>query len=85
MNHNLTAVALTIMTLGIIAIFNIIPGAGFYAGAIMLACGGAILLGQFVTREGPFLSPAGWTRLPNAPVQFRAQEVILPETERRPS
>jgi hypothetical protein len=57
MSHNLTAVALTIVMLGITATFDIIPGAGFYAGPAMLAIGGVTLVSQFVTRNGAFLSP----------------------------
>lgn len=84
MNHNLTAVALTSVTLGIIAIFDIIQGAGFYAGAVMLALGGVVLLRQLVSR-GPFLSPARSTRPPTSPVHSTAIGAILPEPERRPA
>ncbi len=51
MNHNLTAVALTIFALGIIAAFEIIPGAGLYAGITMLLVGAVALLSQLV---GPY-------------------------------
>jgi hypothetical protein len=48
MDRNLTTVALTILTLGGIATFDIIPGAGFTAGAVLLAAGGMIFIGQFM-------------------------------------
>jgi hypothetical protein len=58
MNHNLTAVALTLLALGLIAAFDIIPGAGFYAGIVMLTAGGGSLAAQFAMRTWPFLFEA---------------------------
>jgi hypothetical protein len=43
MNGNLIAVALTVGVLGAVAAFDIIPGAGLYAGLVMLALAGAAL------------------------------------------
>ncbi len=48
MDRNLTTVALTILTLGGVAASDIIPGAGLTAGAVLLAAGGMIFIGQFV-------------------------------------
>jgi hypothetical protein len=45
MNPNLTAVAFTIAALGLVAVFDFIPGAGLTAGMIMLAIGGVLLTG----------------------------------------
>lgn len=58
MNHNLTAVALTIAALGLIAAFDIIPGAGFYAGIVMLTVGGGLLTALLALRSWPFLLDA---------------------------
>jgi hypothetical protein len=58
MKHNLTAVALTLLALGLIAAFDIIPGAGFYAGIVMLTVGGGSLAAQFAMRTWPFLFDA---------------------------
>jgi hypothetical protein len=55
MNRNLTTVALTIVALGLIAAFDIIPGAGFYAGVMMLTVGGGLLIALLVLRNWPFL------------------------------
>ena len=43
MNGNLVAVALTVGVLGAVAAFDIIPGAGLYAGLVMLVLAGAAL------------------------------------------
>jgi hypothetical protein len=48
MDRNLITVALTILTLGGIATFDIIPGAGLTAGAVLLAAGAMIFIGQFM-------------------------------------
>ncbi len=48
MDRNLTTVAFTILALGGIAAFDIIPGAGFTAGAVLLAAGAMLFIGQFV-------------------------------------
>jgi hypothetical protein len=85
MSHNLTAIVLTIVTLGIIATFDIIPGAGFYAGLAMLAIGGVALVGQFVMRNGTFLSPGRSTYAPAASTQFAAKGTFWFEPERRSS
>ena len=39
MNANLTTVAFTIVVLGLLATFDVIPGAGFSAGLVILAVG----------------------------------------------
>ncbi len=44
MNGNLVAVALTLGVLGAVAAFDIIPGAGLYAGLVMLVLAGAALI-----------------------------------------
>ena len=72
MNHNLTAVAFTLVALGIVATFDIIPSAGFYAGVTMLAIGGVVLLGQLVTRNGAFRSPARSTPVAAASLPLRS-------------
>ena len=71
MNHNLTAVAFTMVALGIIATF-IIPGAGLYAGITMLAIGAVTLLGQPVARNGAFRSPARSTPVAAASLPVRS-------------
>jgi hypothetical protein len=48
MNHNLTAVAFTIAALGLVAVFEIIPGAGVPAGVALLAIGGVLFMGQWL-------------------------------------
>ncbi len=48
MDRNLTTVALTILALGGIAAFDIIPGADLTAGVILLAAGAMLFIGQFV-------------------------------------
>jgi hypothetical protein len=72
LNHNLTAVAFTIVALGIVATFDIIPGAGFYAGITMLAIGGVVLLGQLVARNAAFRSPARSTPVAAASLSVRS-------------
>lgn len=57
MNINLTAVALTVAALGGIAAFDVIPGAGLYAGIVMLAIGTGVLTGQLIMRNALFLLP----------------------------
>jgi len=44
MNGNLVAVALTVGVLGGVAAFDIIPGAGLYAGLVMLVLAGVALI-----------------------------------------
>ena len=44
MNGNLVAVALTVGVLGAVAAFDLIPGAGLYAGLVMLVLAGAALI-----------------------------------------
>jgi hypothetical protein len=44
MNRNLVAVALTVGVLGAVAALDIIPGAGLYAGLVMLALAGLALI-----------------------------------------
>ena len=48
MNLNLTAVAFTIAALGLVALFDIIPGAGIPAGVALLAIGGVLFIGQLI-------------------------------------
>ncbi len=48
MNRNLTAVAFTIAALGLVAVFDIIPGAGIPAGVALLAIGGVLVIGQMI-------------------------------------
>ena len=48
MNRNLTTVAFTIAALGVVAAFDIIPGAGTSAGIVLLAIGGVLFLGQLI-------------------------------------
>ena len=48
MNRNLTAVAFTIAALGLVAVFDIIPGAGIPAGMALLAIGGVLFTGQVI-------------------------------------
>jgi hypothetical protein len=63
MNSNLIAVAFTLVVLGLIATFDIIPGAGFYAGLVILALGATIFTVQVIGRKRPLLrwraSPGG--------------------------
>jgi hypothetical protein len=72
LNHNLTAIAFTIVALRIIATFDIIPGAGLYAGITMLAIGAVALLGQLVARNGAFRSPARSTPVAAASLPVRS-------------
>ena len=55
MNANLTTVAFTIVVLGLLATFDVIPGAGFYAGAAMLAIGLTVFALQLIGRYTPLL------------------------------
>ncbi len=48
MDRNLTTVALTILALGGMAGFDTIPGADLTAGAVLLAAGAMLFIGQFV-------------------------------------
>ena len=56
MNLNLTTVAFTIAALGLVAGFDLIPGAGLTAGMIMLAIGGVLLTGQLLDTSKLWLS-----------------------------
>ena len=47
MNGNLVAVALTLGVLGAVAAFDLIPGAGLYAGLVMVGLAGAALIPAF--------------------------------------
>jgi hypothetical protein len=51
MNRNLATVAFTIAALGLVALFNVIPGASTSAGLVMLAIGGVLFLGQLLERS----------------------------------
>ena len=55
MNPNLTAVTATLVVLGLSAAFDIVPGAGFYAGVAMLAIGAAVFTVQLIGRNTPLL------------------------------
>jgi hypothetical protein len=57
MNLNLTAVTFTLVVLGLLAAFDIVPGAGFYAGVAMLAIGTAVFTVQLIGRNTPLLGP----------------------------
>ena len=63
MNRNLTTVTFTLVVLGLLATFDIIPGAGFYAGIVMLAIGVTAFTVQLIGRNTPLLglraSPRG--------------------------
>ena len=55
MNTNLTAVTFTLVVLGLLAAFDIIPGAGFYAGVVMLTIGATVFTVQLIGRNTPVL------------------------------
>ena len=57
MNANLTAVTFTLVVLGLLAMFDVIPGAGFYAGVAMLAIGATVFAVQVVGRNLPLVGP----------------------------
>ena len=57
MNSNLTAVTVTLVVLGFLAAFDIIPGAGFYAGVAMLAIGATVFTLQLIGRNLPWVGP----------------------------
>ena len=57
MNANLTTVAFTIVVLGFLATFDIIPGAGFYAGLVILVVGLTVFTVQVIGRNRPLLGP----------------------------
>src|SRR5215207_6654254 len=57
MNPNLTTVTVTLVVLGLLAAFDIVPGAGFYAGVVMLAIGAAVFTVQLIGRNTPLLGP----------------------------
>jgi len=52
MNLNLITVALTLAVLGLVAAFDVIPGAGAWAGMTMFALGGILLMGQLAGTSG---------------------------------
>ena len=54
MDRNLITVALTVLALGGIAIFDIIPGAGFAAGAVLLAAGAMLFTSGFMEARPRF-------------------------------
>ncbi len=70
MDRNLIAVALTVFALGAIAAFDIIPGAGLYAGLVMAISGGVILLVPLAAGWLPQLRPLA------RPVHVSASDVI---------
>ncbi len=47
-DRNLITVALTVLALGGIAMFDIIPGAGFTAGAVLIAAGAMLFISGFM-------------------------------------
>ena len=55
MNPSLTTVSFTLVVLGLLATFDIIPGAGFYAGVVMLAIGATAFVIQLLGRNTPLL------------------------------
>jgi hypothetical protein len=57
MNPNLTTATFTLVVLGLLAAFDIVPGAGFYAGVAMLAIGAAVFTVQLIGRNTPLLGP----------------------------
>ena len=57
MNHNITAAAFTIVALGLVAAFDIIPGAGISAGVAMLAIGGVLFIAQLIEPNRFWLRP----------------------------
>ena len=57
MNTNLTAVTFTLVVLGLLAAFDIVPGAGFYAGVVMLTIGAAVFTVQLIGWNTPLLGP----------------------------
>ena len=57
MNRNLLTVTLTLVVLGLVATFDIIPGAGFYAGIVMLAIGATAFTVQLIGQTTPLLGP----------------------------
>ena len=62
MNRNLATVAFAIAALGLVAVFNIIPGAGTSAGLVMLALGGVLFLGQLLEQSSlQFWRSESWT------------------------
>ncbi len=71
MDRNLIAVALTVVALGAIAAFDIIPGAGFYAGLVMAVSGGAILLVPLAAGWLPQVKPL------SLPLPISASDTII--------
>jgi hypothetical protein len=57
MNWNLTTAAFAILALGVLVIFEIFPGAGFFTGAGLLAIGGLIVIVQLIARDTSLLQP----------------------------
>ena len=57
MNPNLTTVTFTLVVLGLLAAFDIVPGAGFSAGVVMLTIGAAVFTVQLIGRNTPLLGP----------------------------
>ena len=55
MNPSLTTVSFTLVVLGLLATFDVIPGAGFYAGVVMLAIGVTAFAIQLLGRNTPLL------------------------------
>jgi hypothetical protein len=66
MNWNLTIFAFTIIALGALATFDVIPGAGFFAGLAMLLTGVLIVIVQLIARDTSLLSPLASSVRPNA-------------------
>jgi hypothetical protein len=58
MNWNLAVAAATVIALGTLAIFDVIPRAGFLAGVATLATGVLILIVQLIARDTSLLSPS---------------------------
>jgi hypothetical protein len=71
MNGNLIAVALTVGVLGAVAAFDIIPGAGLYAGLVMVALAGLALI-PALTEWGTSLRSGRALRAPLTEPRWRA-------------
>ena len=57
MNGYIAILALTASVLGLFFIFDVLPGVGSFAGAILLVIGGTVLICQSVICEGRTLPP----------------------------
>ena len=86
MNRNLTTVTFTLVVLGLLATFDIIPGAGFYAGIVMLAIGVTAFTVQLIGREHALARAKGEPK--EGPSRAREpdyDEIDPPEPRRSPA